>query len=271
MNCEEYTNLLSGHLDGQNTQAEEQALQAHLDECPQCRALLNELERNDRLLSEVPAPPEALTAEIMKKVRAKKRRKKPLYRYFLPAASLATAAILALAVFGAMNLPVLAAKKAVSGEPFDAYFELKTNENCENGESYLGDSSGEQVTISMSAAGNAQDCQDYSDAPVMVIWYDGEEPPISGLTALDVLPYTSNSLFSSVLGSLLSPSAPMTENIQAAMQSVSSSVEAYTFPYSRLDEIFDGLIDSYEVAVFYPVGIPDEDATCLLLLAQILE
>ena len=71
MNCEEYTNLFSGHLDGQNSQAEEQALQAHLDVCPRCRALLNELEQTDRLVAEVPAPPENLTAAIMTKVRVK--------------------------------------------------------------------------------------------------------------------------------------------------------------------------------------------------------
>lgn len=270
MNCEEYTDLISGHLDGQNSQAEEQALQAHLEACPHCRALLNDLEQTDRLLAEVPAPPANLTAEIMKKVRAKKHRKKPLYRYFLPAATLATAAVLALAVFGAMNLPVFAAKDSAPAERFEAYFDLRTNEVDA---ASTKDSSDNDLSISMGSpeAGDTHVCQDYSEAPVMVIWYDGEEPPISGLTALDVLPYTSNSLFSSVLGSLLSPSAPMTENIQAALESMSASVTAYTFPYSRLDEIFDGLVDSYEVAVFYPVGIPDEDATCLLLSARISE
>lgn len=277
MNCEEYTDLFSGHLDGQNSQAEEQALQAHLDVCPRCRALLNELEQTDRLVAEVPAPPENLTAAIMTKVRVKKRRKKPLYRYFLPAATLASAAILALAVFGAMNLPVFAAKSADDSGTNEAYGDFDADiagiefSQCSPGE----DEESKDLTSESLKLSSANDCSqarmDYSASPVMVVWYEDEESPISGLTKFTTLPYASNRLFSSVLNSLLSPSAPMTENIQAALESTAASVDAYTFPYSRLDEIFGNLTDSYEVAVFYPVGIPDEDATCLLLAAQISE
>ena len=277
MNCEEYTDLFSGHLDGQNSQAEEQALQAHLDVCPRCRALLNELEQTDRLVAEVPAPPENLTAAIMTKVRVKKRRKKPLYRYFLPAATLASAAILALAVFGAMNLPVFAAKSADDPGTNEAYGDFDADiagiefSQCSPGEDEESkDLTSESLKLS-SANESSQSRMDYSASPVMVVWYEDEESPISGLTKLTTLPYASNRLFSSVLDSLLSPSAPMTENIQAALESTAASVDAYTFPYSRLDKIFGNLTDSYEVAVFYPVGIPDEDATCLLLAAQISE
>ena len=40
MNCEEAMELLSGSIDGENTPEEERRLQAHLAECPACRALL---------------------------------------------------------------------------------------------------------------------------------------------------------------------------------------------------------------------------------------
>ena len=207
----------------------------------------------------------------------KKRRKKPLYRYFLPAATLASAAILALAVFGAMNLPVFAAKSADDSGTDEAYGDFDADiagiefSQCSPGEDEESKNLTSESLKLSSTNESSQARTDYSASPVMVVWYEDEESPISGLTKLTTLPYASNRLFSSVLDSLLSPSAPMTENIQAALESSAASVDAYTFPYSRLDEIFGNLTDSYEVAVFYPVGIPDEDATCLLLAAQISE
>ena len=40
MLCDAAFELISAHLDGTNTPAEEAALQAHLSECPACQALL---------------------------------------------------------------------------------------------------------------------------------------------------------------------------------------------------------------------------------------
>lgn len=58
MNCDVFRILISGHMDGANSKIEEKRLQEHLKGCRSCRALLEEYERNDRLLSEVPSPPE---------------------------------------------------------------------------------------------------------------------------------------------------------------------------------------------------------------------
>ena len=100
-------------MDGANSEIEEKRLQEHLKGCRSCRALLEEYERNDRLLSEVPSPPENLTGRIMRAIVPRRKKKKAKYIYFtVPAAALATAALLAFAVFRTGALPGLSAKSA---------------------------------------------------------------------------------------------------------------------------------------------------------------
>lgn len=113
MNCDVFRILISGHMDGANSEIEEKRLQEHLKGCRFCRALLEEYERNDRLLSEVPSPPENLTGRIMREIVPRRKKKKAKYIYFtVPAAALATAALLAFAVFRTGALPGLSAKSA---------------------------------------------------------------------------------------------------------------------------------------------------------------
>ena len=113
MNCDVFRILISGHMDGANSEIEEKRLQEHLKGCRFCRALLEEYERNDRLLSEVPSPPENLTGRIMQEIVPRRKKKKAKYIYFtVPAAALATAALLAFAVFRMGALPGLSAKSA---------------------------------------------------------------------------------------------------------------------------------------------------------------
>ena len=113
MNCDVFRILISGHMDGANSEIEEKRLQEHLKGCRSCRALLEEYERNDRLLSEVPSPPENLTGRIMREIVPRRKKKKAKYIYFtVPAAALATAALLAFAVFRTGALPGLSAKSA---------------------------------------------------------------------------------------------------------------------------------------------------------------
>ena len=113
MNCDVFRILISGHMDGANSEIEEKRLQEHLKGCRSCRALLEEYERNDRLLSEVPSPPENLTGRIMREIVPRRKKKKAKYIYFtVPAAALATAALFAFAVFRMGALPGLSAKSA---------------------------------------------------------------------------------------------------------------------------------------------------------------
>ena len=107
MNCDEYLPLISGHLDGANSEFEERRLQEHLRTCEDCRALLAIMEENDALLKGSAAePPSDLTERIMQQVRKEKRSAPSQKKRWIPiaASGLAAAALLALVVWG--NLPV---------------------------------------------------------------------------------------------------------------------------------------------------------------------
>lgn len=70
MTCEDALALLSGHLDGENTQEEEQALLAHLQVCDECRALLSAFEEVDAgVLALEAEPPQGLRDQILESVR----------------------------------------------------------------------------------------------------------------------------------------------------------------------------------------------------------
>ena len=124
MNCEEYFHLISGHMDGCNSDIEEKHLQQHLECCEGCRTLLAQLQENEQLLAHsTVTPPADLTKRIMKAVR-KEPKKKSKKRFFtsLATAGLATAALLALVFFGSNGLPQLAtvdsAAEVAMDEPY---------------------------------------------------------------------------------------------------------------------------------------------------------
>ena len=100
MNCDESLILISGHLDGTNTEAEEKSLREHLETCEDCRRLLRQMEENDRLLRESKAEvPADLKDRIMKEVRGGRKSKKPFY-ISVAASGLAVAAMLTLVFVG---------------------------------------------------------------------------------------------------------------------------------------------------------------------------
>lgn len=106
MHCEEYWDLISGHVDGVNSEADETRLQAHLRECAHCRALLEAYSSIDAMLAQEDAePPAALKGNIMQAVKAapeKRRSKKSLFMGI--GSGLAAAACLAVILFSIPNL-----------------------------------------------------------------------------------------------------------------------------------------------------------------------
>lgn len=108
MKCNQILPLLSGHLDGANSEIEERRLQQHLKTCRHCRELLTQMEENDALLASQEAqPPADLTNRIMSQVR--KEEKKPRFgkRFIVSTAAtgLAAAALLAFVVWSNVSLP----------------------------------------------------------------------------------------------------------------------------------------------------------------------
>lgn len=108
MKCNQILPLLSGHLDGANSEIEERRLQQHLKTCRHCRELLTQMEENDALLASQEAqPPADLTNRIMSQIR--KEEKKPRFgkRFIVSTAAtgLAAAALLAFVVWSNVSLP----------------------------------------------------------------------------------------------------------------------------------------------------------------------
>ena len=103
MTCEAYLDLISGHIDAANSAREEQLLQEHLKQCPQCRALLSALTENDDVLAALPCtPPKDLTEKIMAQVRTTPQAAAPRSHRRAWVAALSAAAALTVAVFAAL-------------------------------------------------------------------------------------------------------------------------------------------------------------------------
>lgn len=111
MTCENALILLSGHLDGVNTQEEETELFAHLQSCAGCRDLLAAFEAADAGIQALEAePPAGLSERILAAVRQEPRRQKRVRPWLAP---VATAAVLALVCWaGIRTLPMLGSQTA---------------------------------------------------------------------------------------------------------------------------------------------------------------
>ena len=109
--CERWTEQLSARLDGELSPEEERELEAHLADCPSCRAVAAQLEMVSAGLDdleEVPAP-EGFARGVMDRIAAeeKKPRVIPLFRrpQFRALAGLAACAALCIGLYGAGVLP----------------------------------------------------------------------------------------------------------------------------------------------------------------------
>lgn len=105
MNCKDYILLMSGHIDGLNTQKEEKTLKAHLDSCPQCRKMLEDMKANDAILYSDPlTPPDSIRKNVMSAVRKDAKQKKNRIRNYIVSIA-AVAAVLCLVLVASLRLP----------------------------------------------------------------------------------------------------------------------------------------------------------------------
>lgn len=99
MSCEEILPLIHGHLDGINTEAEEQQLQAHLQTCPACRSLLSMYEQIDARVQQLEVEaPEQLAAGVMYKIGLEKNGRKRRFGFGRGTAWAAAAAAVILVI-----------------------------------------------------------------------------------------------------------------------------------------------------------------------------
>lgn len=126
--CGHWEELLSARLDGPLTQEEARQLEDHLAACPRCRQYARDLEETQKALRDWGAePPPAVTEAILDAVRKEPRPAKRPRRAWM---SLAAAAVLALVIWGAVQLPGLG-ESAESAAPDSAVMEQGPMEDSE--------------------------------------------------------------------------------------------------------------------------------------------
>ena len=78
--CENYIEKIMESVDGMLSEAEEQALQAHLAQCEGCRGLYESYQNiQDGILSMEEDAPEGLTRAVMDSIRREKEKSSPIY------------------------------------------------------------------------------------------------------------------------------------------------------------------------------------------------
>lgn len=81
MSCDKYLDLISARLDGPLSAEDAAALSAHLNTCPQCRAIADDLANIHGTLSGAAAvPPAELAQGVMKSIRAQRTTRKRTFR-----------------------------------------------------------------------------------------------------------------------------------------------------------------------------------------------
>lgn len=118
--CDEYLELINASIDGALFPAEQARLEEHLAQCPDCKALYNDLRRIHLTLQSLPnlKAPEGLTDRVMAAVKADNvipmPVKKPALQWKRWAA---TAAAVALILAGAGGLGLLSGRDAMTPAP----------------------------------------------------------------------------------------------------------------------------------------------------------
>ena len=131
MNCEQMTVLISAWLDGETTAQEEKQLLEHLEQCAQCRALLEQLQTLRASFTELEElqVPEGFADRVMERIEGEQKGKiVPLFRrpYVRALTGLAACAVLCIGLFSsglgrgnsAESAPMAAAPAAMA-ESYD--------------------------------------------------------------------------------------------------------------------------------------------------------
>lgn len=123
MNCEEALVLLSGYLDGTNTEEEMTQLRAHLEQCPDCRQVLHTLEEMEQGLASLEEQaPADLKASVMEAIRAEAKPRKKHRRWMPVAVAAALVLVVGVSQFGFTEQENAVVPAASSGEAVPAAY-----------------------------------------------------------------------------------------------------------------------------------------------------
>lgn len=281
MNCDEYLPLISGHLDGVNSEIEERRLQEHLETCEACRVLLSQMEQNDALLQSAATPPADLTDRIMNAVRKEKRTAK---KRWIPIAASGLAAAALLGLVFMHNLPIMngaSSKDSAAVEeivengwtqkaqaPLAPYDELLTSAcapvsgvadySLQDGSVYDDLGSSESPAEENESHIYRSSIMKSSPTPMLIVWTADQLNTLANFApeTADTLSAADGSpLYQRIL--LAIPLHPEAED--------GYGITVYCVSYDTLEAVFDECLNVYENAVYYPAAFT-EDTTCNVVL-----
>lgn len=291
MNCDEYLPLISGHLDGANSDFEEHRLQEHLQTCEACRALLSQMEQNDALLRNAAAePPADLTDRIMRQVRKEKQRSSSSKKRWIPIAvsGVAAAALLGLVVWGALpSIAVFKGAGAADSAQYEsatvAYAPTANEENALDAaapEEAAETDGGRLLTVPTYQTADAvsglpdltgSETAGYtgyphrkaaiygsaSSVPTLIIWDAGKLDTLAGCE-----PETSEET-----ASLPANGATLYSRILTAipLRDPDYGITIYAVSYDTMMECFSECVSVYENVIYYPAANPTQE-TCSVVL-----
>lgn len=302
MHCEEFVDLISGHIDGINSEIEEARLQEHLQQCEHCRTLLETYRSIDTLIAQEDAlPPADLKINIMKAVKAEPKKHRSRKALFMGISSgIAAAACLAVII---ISIPKLKLTSNDSAAEADAMYNLNTAMEFYAGGNFDGQKY--EVPADTEAAadeaiqstefrrlphaeagdngmGNAEPSEvaDMAAAPLLIIW--GAAPSdidaLTGLAQVEVdlkaLPNGAvygtlgDSLYARLQGCLFDKSHGLMEEPNAVAERI--TVYSYSVDTNTMNEIAASCSGDYEQAIYYPTDITDE-AVCTVFVVELHE
>lgn len=291
MNCEEYLLLISGRLDGANSEFEERCLQEHLQTCASCRALLSQMEENDALLkNSAAAPPADLTERIMREVRKEKQAASSRKKRWIPiaASGLAAAALLSLVVWG--NLPITGTSKdSAVAETKYMYAENAPAETAKaEGDMIATGETGAVDGIESPVYGSVPELPANSTvtadaangttlkgsiehasrtAPMLIVWNADPAPDALAdctLAELDEYAPLAADLTTSLYARYQAV-IPVLRNADEISPADGFAITVYTVPYETMTAVFGECIGVYENAVYYPAALQSTE-TCSVVL-----
>lgn len=199
MECGRFTQMLSARLDGELTEQEAHELEAHLAQCPACRALASQLAAmhdSFETLEDVPAP-EGFAQGVMDRIRVEERKKKtvPLLRrtWFRGVAGLAACLVLCVGIYRA-GFPGRSREAVADMTAADA---ADSNTVTGGGTEYMGrmmapqEKTGSMEDMSLSAYSEEADAAEPEALPDGAEWdavYQAAGQNVSAVLTLSQLP-----------------------------------------------------------------------------------
>ena len=288
MNCDEYLLLLSGHLDGYNTEEEESRLQAHLQTCRVCRERLAQMEQDDALLADLPAPPPDLTKKIMGKIEKEKKQTKRRRFLHWAAPAGAAAAVLCLVFLGRGFGTAFSTSKTAEAVPTAAdwsQLELEEaqvpNETDEIAEcaplpdgAYTGAADEGVDAIPGATAASSEKSYSFRSLPngtvfpqsFLLIW-KGEAQDFQELSTLEPLEaQTLSSEERAEYQRLLDALSQAYPDLFSGSDGT-WTISGYKITYDLLTQLKETYSQQFEMLIYAP-GDPNSQDVCYLLLAQ---